>query len=98
MSGRMPILCEDDIGEIFGEPVDDRHHLVAAWHGKGAVRTKVVLHVDHNEGVAIAGCVICGQSRLPVFFFRSRAPAKSILSNATVNLPAIPISCAAEII
>ena len=50
MSGRMSILCEDDVAKIFGKPVDDRHHLIAAWYGKGAVRTEVVLHVNHNEG------------------------------------------------
>ena len=65
MSGRMPILCQDDIAEIFGKQVDDRHYLVALRHGKGAVRTEVVLHVDHNEGVAVAGCVNWGQCRMP---------------------------------
>ncbi len=50
MSGRMPILCEDDIAEIFGKQVDDR---------------EVVLHVDHNEGVAVADCVNWGQCRMP---------------------------------
>ena len=67
MSGRMPILCEDDIAEIFGKPIDDRHHLVAARYRKGAVRTEVVLHVDHNKCIAVAGCVNCGQSGLLVF-------------------------------
>ncbi len=61
MSGRMPILCEDYIAEIFGKQVDDRHDLVAPRHGKGAVSTEVVLHVDHNQGVAVASFVNWGQ-------------------------------------
>ena len=82
MSGRMPILCEDDIAEIFGKPVDDRHHLVAAWYGKGAVRTEVVLHVDDNKGVAVAGCVNCG-SRASWFFLRVSRPCGQVKASRT---------------
>src|SRR5271157_5074651 len=97
MSGRMPILCEDDVAKIFGKPVDDRHHLIAAWYGKGAVRTEVVLHVNHNEGVAIVGRVICSQSRLPVLrsvpspgrrvdHFLAAARVESIASRASETI------------
>ncbi len=82
MSGRMPILCKDDVAEFFGKPVDDRHHLVAPWYGKGAVRTEVVLHVDHKKCVAVAGSVNYGQSG-PLVFLRGLAPPRPSQSSRT---------------
>jgi hypothetical protein len=57
MSGRMPILGEDDVAEVFAKPVDDRHDFIAARHGECAVRTEIVLHVDDDENVAVGDCV-----------------------------------------
>ena len=87
MSGRMPILREDDIAEVLRKSIDDRHDLIAARHRKRAVRTKIVLHVDHDEDVAVAGCVSCGQFCLR--FFLSSATAlrqRSRPAKPTVNL------------
>ena len=57
MPGRMPILCEDHAAEIFRKPVDDRHNFIAARHSHSAARTEVVLHIDHDEDIAVADCV-----------------------------------------
>src|SRR6202040_2646870 len=67
MSGRMPVLREDDVAELLAKPVDDRHDLIAARYGERAVRTKIVLHVDDDQNVAVADCVSCGQFCLRSF-------------------------------
>src|SRR2546426_8895833 len=53
MAARMPVLREHHVFEARGEPVDDRHHLVAPRHGERAAGHEVVLRVDdHQAGVA----------------------------------------------
>ena len=63
----MPVLREDDVAELRAKPVDDRHDLIAARYGERAVRTKIVLHVDDDQNVAVADCVSCGQFCLRSF-------------------------------
>jgi len=52
--GRVPVLRQHDMRELFREPVDERHDRVAAGNRQKAARTEIVLHVDHDEDVAFA--------------------------------------------
>ena len=61
MSGRMPILRQDDIAEGVTKPVDDRHDVIALRYGERAVRTEVVLHIDDDQCVAVGDRGSCGQ-------------------------------------
>jgi hypothetical protein len=54
MPGRMPVLGEHYLSETPGESIDDRHHPIAVGHGEIAAGAEVVLHVDHQEHVAVA--------------------------------------------
>ena len=54
MAARMPILCQHDVAEFCGQPVDDRHHVVTARHGERAAGAKVVLYIDDDEDAVIA--------------------------------------------
>ena len=49
----MPILGEDHMGEARGELIDDGDNLVAVRHGEIAAGAEIVLHVDHQQHVAI---------------------------------------------
>ena len=42
------------VDETRGEPVDDRHHFIAARHRQRPAGTKIVLHIDHDENVVAA--------------------------------------------
>ena len=57
----MPILREHDVAEVFREPVDDCYDFIALRNGKCAAGTEVVLHIDHDEDVAVADRISCGQ-------------------------------------
>ncbi len=54
MSRRMPVLGQDDIGELSGEPVDRRDDRVAVRHRERPAGTEIVLHIDDHQNVAIA--------------------------------------------
>ena len=47
----VPVLREDDVLEVPGELIDDRHDLVAVCDRKRATGTEVVLHIDNDERV-----------------------------------------------
>ena len=88
----MPILGEDDVAELVGKAVDDRHDLIAARYGERAVRTKIVLHVDDDQNVAVADCVSCGQFCLRSFcafcvfiLLRRGLRKRSAAADAAVN-------------
>src|SRR5215469_5550452 len=92
MSGRMPILREDDVAEMPGEVIDERHHLIATRHGQGAVGAEIVLYVDDDESVAVADGVSRGQVCLQVFVSLSSAVRRQI------QLPCVRLSsCAASL-
>jgi hypothetical protein len=50
--GWVPVLREDDVGEFFGESVDDGNHLVTVCYGQVAPGHEVILNVNDEEGVA----------------------------------------------
>src|SRR6516162_9349648 len=76
VSCRMPVLREDDVAEMRGETIDERHDLIATWHGQCAVGTEVVLDVDHDKDVVVADCVILGQI-FPLCFLSATARDKA---------------------
>ena len=49
MAGRMPVLRHDEMVEILGQRVDQRHHLVAAGNRKRAARAEIVLYIDDDQ-------------------------------------------------
>src|SRR5262249_1308132 len=70
---RMPVLGQDHVAETPRQPVDDRHHLVAARHGERAARTEVVLDVDNDENVAFPGGDALGHGAAPSTVARRRS-------------------------
>ena len=53
MAGGVPVLRHDDVLELLGELVDDRHDLLAALDRQRAAGDEAVLHVDDDQrGVA----------------------------------------------
>jgi hypothetical protein len=57
VSGGVPVLREDDVGEACSEGVDPEDDLFAATDGERAGGTgEVVLHVDDEEGVVSGEC------------------------------------------
>jgi hypothetical protein len=65
MSGRMPILRQDDVRETSAKPINDRYNFIAARYAKRTVRTKIVLDVDDYQSITVADCVSCNQFCLP---------------------------------
>ena len=66
MVGRVPVLGQHHVPKTLGEAVDDRHHLVAVRDRKPAGRAKIVLDIDHDQDVVVAGrhCIFhCSVSR-----------------------------------
>src|SRR5436190_1423664 len=41
--GGMPVLCEDDVLEMCGKPIDEGHNLMTARNGKASARTEIDL-------------------------------------------------------
>jgi hypothetical protein len=50
----MPVLGQDDMSELRGEPVDHRDDRVAVRHCERPARTEIVLHIDDHQNIAIA--------------------------------------------
>lgn len=48
----MPILCQDHVLEASGQPIHDRHDLVAMGDRKRPIWAEVVLNVDDEENVS----------------------------------------------
>ena len=62
---RVPVLGEDDVGEFFGEGVDEGDDGVAVFDFEGAAWTEVVLEVDDEQrvvGLELHGCLMVVQS------------------------------------
>jgi hypothetical protein len=36
-----------------GDPIDHRHHFLAARYGKSATIAEIILYVDHQQNVAV---------------------------------------------
>jgi|GEM_PF-5960620 len=51
MSGRVPVLRENDMFEAAGKQVDRRNDFVAARHGKKAAGTEIILNVDDQKDI-----------------------------------------------
>lgn len=49
----MPVLRQHHIGEFLGDAVDGGHDLFAAGNGERPAGAKIVLHVDHQQHVAV---------------------------------------------
>jgi hypothetical protein len=47
---RMPVLGQDDMGEPRHEAIYQRDNFIAAWHGKRAAGTKIVLNIYNYKG------------------------------------------------
>ena len=54
MARRMPILGQHDVLEPLGQPIDQRHDLVAARNCQPPAGAEVVLDVDDHQDVSIA--------------------------------------------
>ena len=55
MARRMPILGQHDMAEALGKAIDDRHHGIAVGNCKRAARAEIVLHVDDQQQIFVAG-------------------------------------------
>jgi hypothetical protein len=55
IAGRMPILGQRDMVEAFGEAIDDRHHGITVGNSKRAAGAEIVLHVDNQQQIVVAG-------------------------------------------
>ena len=55
MAARVPILGQRDMRKTRGQAIEQRHDLVAARDRKLAARAEVVLNIDDQQNVAIAG-------------------------------------------
>src|SRR5712671_2697733 len=51
----MPILGQDHVWNPRGQPVDDRDHLVAARNRESPTRAEIILNIDHQQNIALAG-------------------------------------------
>src|SRR5437763_9126779 len=52
---RVPVLGQDNMREAPGQPVDHRHDLVPPRHGERAAGTEIVLHIDDQQHLLLAG-------------------------------------------
>ena len=53
MIARVPVLGQNHMAEGGGNPIDHRHHFLAARHSKSASIAEVILHVDHQQNIAV---------------------------------------------
>jgi hypothetical protein len=53
MVAGMPVLGQNHMAEGVGDPVDHWNHFLAARHGQSASVAEVILHVDHQQNVAV---------------------------------------------
>src|SRR5262245_5570602 len=51
MPRRMPVLCQDNVVELAGKPVDGCKDFAALRHRKLAARTKIILNIDDQKDV-----------------------------------------------
>src|SRR6266576_1588932 len=51
----MPILGQNDMAEALSEPINDGHHGIAVGNRKRAAGAEIVLHVDYQQHIIIAG-------------------------------------------
>ena len=54
VSGRMPVLGDDDMGEASRKRVDERHDRIAVLDRERAARHEIGLQVDGQQDVLIA--------------------------------------------
>jgi len=63
VTGRVPVLSQDDMRESRDKPVDQRHDLVAARHCQRPTRAEIVLNIDDQEKVSVVGLHVTGHRR-----------------------------------
>src|ERR1700738_326029 len=51
----MPILGQHDMTEALNEAIDDGHHGIAIGNSKLAAGAEIVLHVDYQQQIIVAG-------------------------------------------
>jgi hypothetical protein len=75
MVGGVPVLREDDGGELRHQGVDAGHDFIAAGHGQRAAGAEIVLHVDDEEGLGRVahGLASGGGHDCPPYGLRDRA-------------------------
>ena len=49
----VPVLGQDHVAKARGNPMDHRHHILAARHRQRPSIAEVILHVDHQQNVAV---------------------------------------------
>ena len=49
----VPVLSQNHMTEGAGNAMDHRHNLLAARYSKSASIAEVILHVDHQQNVAV---------------------------------------------
>ena len=54
MARRVPVLGQDDMLELDRQTVDQRHHLIAAWHRQLTAWAEVILKIDDQKDVPVA--------------------------------------------
>ena len=51
VAGGMPVLRLDDMLDILGYFVVERHHFVTTGHFKASASAKIILHVYHQQNI-----------------------------------------------
>ena len=53
MLGRMPVLSQHDVRKGPGDPIYDRHDLLALLYREASARKETVLNIDHDEHTSL---------------------------------------------
>jgi hypothetical protein len=85
MIARVPVLGQNHMAKDAGDPIDHRHHLLAARHGKSASIAEVILYIDHQQNVAVK------EFDAHFLFFHLRPGAPSFAFFAKGGIPRISI-------
>ena len=73
MAGRVPVLRQDDMAELFGNAIDERDDLVGSGNGKRASLAEIVLDVDDQQNVGAADFHIADHETLAPSWARRRS-------------------------
>jgi len=49
----MPVLSHHDVRKRPGDPIYDRHHLLAILYGEAPARKETVLDINHDEHTSL---------------------------------------------
>jgi hypothetical protein len=97
VSGGVPVLRKDDVGEFFRESVDDRNDLVGVRYGQVAAGHEVILNVDDEEcvgGFKVHGhSMVVQEGRIAVELALADLSAKKYAGIADVLFLCISLVC-----